>query len=300
MRLLKSQFGFKKSEYSFLNLIFPVTKLEQPIIKLIGEISNFIAIDFLFIYNKHIFEIPITNFWLFVFGCIIILILNWVIYIYTHALEILYVYVRSNQIKLWTILIVIPLLCVVIEQMRGFDKGTLAAEILNIEMLILYIVELICIWKLMIDIVINKDKLVRSNKNNKNYDDDQYDDDEIDKNNKNYNNDKNKLIVIAVLISIQITYFVSMMYSVVRIYPDAFSGGGKYITNFTDVVYFVIVTYTTLGYGDILPTTNLAKFIVCIISITSFMTNIIVIGEIINVYNGNKPIVENEDDDIKE
>lgn len=290
MRLLKSQFDFKKSEYSFLNLIFPVTKLEEPLIKFIGEISNIIAIDFLFFYNKDIFELPVTNLWLFIFGIIIILIVNWIIYIYTHGLEILYIHIKSNQIKLWTILVIIPMLCIVVEQISYFDRGTVTAEILNIEIIVLYIFELICIWKLMIDIVINKERLVR-NKNNK-----------VDENtrvDKKYRADKNKLIVIAILISIQISYFVSVMYSLVRIYPEAFMNGDTYIKSFTDSVYFVVVTYTTLGYGDILPVTNLAKFVVCIICITSFMTNIIVIGEIINVYNGNKSNTENEDDNME-
>jgi len=33
--------------------------------------------------------------------------------------------------------------------------------------------------------------------------------------------------------------------------------------NFTDAVYFVVVTLTTVGYGDLLPTTTIAKIFTC-------------------------------------
>ncbi len=46
-----------------------------------------------------------------------------------------------------------------------------------------------------------------------------------------------------------------------HVFPDSFHGlkPGPWHENFSDAAYFSFVTLTTLGYGDILPVTPLAR-----------------------------------------
>ena len=67
---------------------------------------------------------------------------------------------------------------------------------------------------------------------------------------------KVKTQLIAVLILITIYIFVSAML-IFQLEPELF-------TNFFDALYWATISITTIGYGDIYPTTNIGRFITMI------------------------------------
>lgn len=81
-----------------------------------------------------------------------------------------------------------------------------------------------------------------------------------------------------------ITFLLAISYSVLGLYylRDEFDG----IKNISDAVYFTIVTFSTVGYGDIHPITEEAKLFtisIMIVGIGLFATIITVLaGSIIN------------------
>lgn len=83
---------------------------------------------------------------------------------------------------------------------------------------------------------------------------------------------------------ISLTFFLAIAYSVLGVYglKDQFEG----IDNFTDAVYFTLVTFSTVGYGDIHPITNEAKIFtvsVMVIGIGVFASVVTLLaGSIIN------------------
>ncbi|MDB2111811.1 potassium channel family protein, partial [Clostridium paraputrificum] len=50
-----------------------------------------------------------------------------------------------------------------------------------------------------------------------------------------------------------------------------------------DLFYYTIVTFTTIGFGDISPVSNLAKFMAIVISITSIICLTIFLGSIFSL-----------------
>lgn len=54
-----------------------------------------------------------------------------------------------------------------------------------------------------------------------------------------------------------------------------------------DLFYYLIVTFTTVGFGDIRPTTNLAKVITCIIAISGMLFTGMFMGAILSTNDTN-------------
>ena len=71
------------------------------------------------------------------------------------------------------------------------------------------------------------------------------------------------------LLSILITVFVfSIIYFMLG--KNNFNGINMYNNYFTNYLYFSFITTSSIGYGDITPKTQMAKFFVILQSITTF------------------------------
>ena len=71
------------------------------------------------------------------------------------------------------------------------------------------------------------------------------------------------------LLSILITVFIfSILYFILG--KNNFNGINTYNNYFTNYLYFSFITTSSIGYGDITPKTQLAKFFVILQSITTF------------------------------
>jgi voltage-gated potassium channel len=100
---------------------------------------------------------------------------------------------------------------------------------------------------------------------------------------KQFNETTNRKFTFQQFI-ISLTFFLAIAYSVLGVYglKDEFEG----IDNFTDAIYFTLVTFSTVGYGDIHPLTNSAKIFtvsVMVIGIGVFASVVTLLaGSIIN------------------
>jgi len=98
---------------------------------------------------------------------------------------------------------------------------------------------------------------------------------------------KHLLFLLSAIITIIITSFAIDYLCVSEIYTDAFSGieNGQLLKyRFFDLLYFSIVTFTTVGYGDIAPINPVAK----LISVFEIMSAFVVIVFVISKYIRNK------------
>ncbi len=63
----------------------------------------------------------------------------------------------------------------------------------------------------------------------------------------------------------------------------------SYVTIFIDILYFCVVTITTVGFGDITPGTHKAKMLVSLFAIISQIYNVVLVGIIISRFSNRFP-----------
>ncbi len=80
--------------------------------------------------------------------------------------------------------------------------------------------------------------------------------------------------------------FADIFFIINRMSPGAFAGIGdtETMASFRDMLYFSFTTITTLGYGDILPRSEIAKRLVCIEVVTGVLFVAVFIGRIIALF----------------
>ncbi len=92
------------------------------------------------------------------------------------------------------------------------------------------------------------------------------------------------LLLLAAIITIILLSFAIDYLCLSEIFPGAFSGldhEQSLFSRFTDLLYFSIVTFTTVGYGDITPANPLAKLISVFEMVSSFIVIVFVISKYI-------------------
>ena len=97
--------------------------------------------------------------------------------------------------------------------------------------------------------------------------------------------DGNK-IVGAICIYMLLALVWAMLYLLIaEALPGSFNGvpQAPWLENFSTAIYFSFVTITTLGYGDILPVTPLARFLVTMEAIVGVFYMAIVVASLIGV-----------------
>jgi hypothetical protein len=98
-----------------------------------------------------------------------------------------------------------------------------------------------------------------------------------------------QILIIIVYCSIVIFYvsgFAWVFYSMENADPAAFSHDANEEMGYPTFMYFSIISFATIGYGEILPVSPGARFLVCVEAIVGSIVNVIFIA-ILFVYVSN-------------
>ncbi len=90
------------------------------------------------------------------------------------------------------------------------------------------------------------------------------------------------LLLLGAIITIIVISFAIDYMCISEIYTDAFSGiqyDQSLALRFTNLLYFSIVTFTTVGYGDIIPVIPVAKLITVLEMMTAFVVIVFIISK---------------------
>ena len=90
-----------------------------------------------------------------------------------------------------------------------------------------------------------------------------------------------QIFVILFIIMVHLCNFIIIVYFYCNGKTEGFLLRNNLpITELEDVIYYVIITYSTVGYGDIVPGCSNAQLFASIISVTSMLTTAVIIGKI--------------------
>ncbi len=92
---------------------------------------------------------------------------------------------------------------------------------------------------------------------------------------------KHMLLFLGAIITIIILSFAMDYLCISEIYPGAFHGiqiDQTLAIRFTNLLYFSIVTFTTVGYGDIIPLIPVAKFFTVFEMMSAFVVMVFIIS----------------------
>lgn len=105
----------------------------------------------------------------------------------------------------------------------------------------------------------------------------------------------NQVAAIVLLVTTHLYSFTMLIYLLINsnIEIVLFDSNNNAIKSVSDIFYYVIITYTTVGYGDITPQGIPAQIIAVLISLTGFFMSVVVVGIIISTtINKKNNIVE--------
>lgn len=206
-----------------------------------------------------------------VFGCIAVLIM-----IFTLVIKIFPVTCRRSVKKasrlggfagtdLFQILFLFPLLTMFIEYTMSNSGENATRTVYDMECFLLNLLLLAGLCKMMILMMSNAKQIFRPDKAT-----------EITRQGF-------KVYVIFSTVFLQLLVFSSCIYSLSRRSAEAFSQGRLGVT---DSIYFVVMTYTMVGYGDIVPGKTEAKILTAMISLAGFFASVYLIGAIASEFTG--------------
>lgn len=90
-----------------------------------------------------------------------------------------------------------------------------------------------------------------------------------------------QIFVILFIIMVHLCNFIIIVYFYCNGKTEGFLLRNNLpVTELEDVIYYVIITYSTVGYGDIVPGCSNAQLFASIISVTSMLTTAVIIGKI--------------------
>ncbi|MEG6521204.1 potassium channel family protein [Desulfotomaculum sp. 1211_IL3151] len=94
-------------------------------------------------------------------------------------------------------------------------------------------------------------------------------------------------MIVSWLIVIILNLF-TMILLVSNTDPHAFIDNTGPVTEHLRLLYFTIITFTSVGYGDITPRGNFAVFITMIISVTGFLYSALFVGSLLAAFTTRK------------
>jgi hypothetical protein len=81
-------------------------------------------------------------------------------------------------------------------------------------------------------------------------------------------------------------FFWASAYSIVQIFePDSFSSAAKTV-NQADLLHFSFTTLATVGYGDIVPTSKVARVLANLEGMTGVLYPAVFIARLVSLHNG--------------
>lgn len=92
------------------------------------------------------------------------------------------------------------------------------------------------------------------------------------------------IVLISVNIVLIVGSFATDYFALCKIYPDSFRGifaSNDGVLMF-EMLYFSLVTFTTTGFGDIVPASNLARLLVSLEVVVAFVSIIFVLSNFSN------------------
>ena len=92
---------------------------------------------------------------------------------------------------------------------------------------------------------------------------------------------RHMLFLLGAIISIIVLSFTMDYLCIAEIYPHAFSNihnGQPLVIRFTNLLYFSIATFTTVGYGDIVPLVPVAKLFTVFEMMSAFVVMVFIIS----------------------
>lgn len=268
---LKLKKGHKLKTVAYY--LFPTfVRTDRLIAKLITAI-----IDSVLIWRLLPFEFNLISMVSDAFSIIVILILvDWIVFVSIELFLTVHKYILWKFNDTWYFIFVASCFIIIFETFVDFTGYPLLSSLYRMESILLLFFGFMYISKLTINIITNKG--------------DVFPEIYIKKQEQEGTNDADldKLLSIVSVISIQIIYYTSLLCVLVNRNIMDLELTGTRLYNLIDMAYFVIITYTSVGYGDILPSTIIAKIVVCCISISGFLTSVAVIGELIGMHSANK------------
>jgi voltage-gated potassium channel len=92
----------------------------------------------------------------------------------------------------------------------------------------------------------------------------------------------NQVAAIALLVTVHIYSFAMLIHLLINSNVEfVLSDSNGAISKLPDIIYYVIITYTSVGYGDITPQGAAARIVATMISVTGYFMSAVVIGIII-------------------
>ncbi len=90
--------------------------------------------------------------------------------------------------------------------------------------------------------------------------------------------------IVLIITSFAVDYFV-----LYKIYPQGFKGvlASDDLSVLSEMLYFSLITFTTTGFGDIVPTANFARLPVSMEIIVGFVSTIFIISNFSNFKNND-------------
>lgn len=170
------------------------------------------------------------------------IVLNWIIYILYCGLKNLDNYLSGLKDNSWIVLLVTPIILVMFERQIFNIENSWVKTIFNYECLILMLFSMIAVFRLMLKLMIEPRVICNRI--------------DASKANKAVEN----LLAIGSIVIIQLMNFIAVFYIANHRFSDLLNKGQGHVSRFYDIVYFTIVTYTSVDMVILVQIQFLLKF----------------------------------------
>lgn len=92
------------------------------------------------------------------------------------------------------------------------------------------------------------------------------------------------IVLVSVNIALIVISFAMDYFCMIKIYPTVFKGNlaSDDLRTLAEMLYFSLITFTTTGFGDIVPASNLARSVVSLEVVVAYVSTIFIISNFSN------------------